>query len=62
MRVIKYKTGEKIVDILFFMMNAVTKDGEPCVVSFNGLMIAVAPDQQKLIQIPEKKIVLPGTN
>ena len=59
MKVISYNPGDKILDIIFFMINTVTKDGEPCVVSVNGVMITVAPDQKKIIEIPENKVILP---
>ena len=53
MKVITYKAEEKVHDILFFMLNSVLKDGEPCVTSLRKVIITMAPDEKKLIQAPE---------
>lgn len=56
MKIVSYKQGDKLVDILHFMFKSVTKDKEPCVVTMNNILVLMAPDEKKLIQAPEGEI------
>jgi hypothetical protein len=60
-KVIQFKQGEPIINILGFMFDSVEKDKEACVASMNGVMVTMAPDQKKsLIQVPGMMIKDPA--
>jgi len=56
LKVITYKPEDKVHDILFFMLSSVLKDGEPCVTTLRKVIITMAPDEKKLIRVPEAEI------
>ena len=59
LKIVSYKQGDKIVDILHFMFQSVTKDKEPCIVTMNNILVMIAPDEKRVIEFPEGGIKIP---